>query len=203
MRDLVGFANSEDLDVVTQAAMLHAQFECIHPFEDGNGRIGRVLIGWLLVRRLGVRVPPPFSVLVARDPGGYLSGLTFYRLGALDQWVRWFAETLERAATAATGLVADLGALLADWRRRATEGRPVRSDSLVWPLLELLPQHPVVSAGMVADRFDVSAETSRQALLRLERLGVVAPSAVRLPGTGRPARWWVAHELLEAISRWA
>lgn len=76
MDDLIEFANADVFDVVTQAAIVHAQFESIHPFADGNGRLGRVLISWLIVRRLRVLVPPPFSVSVARDPGGYLSGLT-------------------------------------------------------------------------------------------------------------------------------
>src|SRR5580704_5037188 len=57
MEDLVAFANDDSLDPVTQAAVLHAQFEIIHPFGDGNGRIGRVLLGWLLARRLGVALP--------------------------------------------------------------------------------------------------------------------------------------------------
>ncbi len=59
MADLLRFAARHDLDPVTHAAVLHAQFETIHPFADGNGRIGRVVVGWLLARRLRVEVPPP------------------------------------------------------------------------------------------------------------------------------------------------
>jgi Fic family protein len=50
MDDLVRYANREDIDPITQAAVAHAQFETIHPYADGNGRIGRVLVGWLLAR---------------------------------------------------------------------------------------------------------------------------------------------------------
>lgn len=57
--DLVAFANRNDIDVITQAAAGHAQFEAIHPYADGNGRIGRVLIGWVLTRRLRLVNPPP------------------------------------------------------------------------------------------------------------------------------------------------
>jgi Fic family protein len=69
MDDLVAFANAEWVVPVTQAAVAHAQFEIIHPYGDGNGRIGRILIGWVLAHRIGITVPPPVSVFIARDPG--------------------------------------------------------------------------------------------------------------------------------------
>lgn len=68
MRDLVRAANTSKLDPVTLAAVVHAQFEAIHSY--GDGRLGRVLIGWILARRTGVAVPPPVSVVIARTPAG-------------------------------------------------------------------------------------------------------------------------------------
>ena len=79
MEDLVAFANLDVIDPVTHAAIVHAQFETIHPFADGNGRVGRLLIGRLLRDRLNVAVPPAVSVQFARDIGGYLSGLVLFR----------------------------------------------------------------------------------------------------------------------------
>jgi Fic family protein len=208
MDDLVNFANSGSLDVVTHAAVLHAQFESIHPFADGNGRLGRVLIGWLLVRRLRTLVPPPFSIFVARDPGGYLSGLTFYRMDEMAHWVRWFAATLERSATAATSLLSEIESLVVVWRARAgdvsaTGGRAVRSGATFWQVLEMLPEHPIISAQFVADRFQISHEAARQMLLRFESLGILSPAHVHAGTPGRPVRWWAADELLAAVARWS
>ncbi len=126
MEDLVSFANDVSLDPVTQAAVVHAQFESIHPFGDGNGRIGRVLIGWVLSHRLALSVPPPLSVVIARDPGGYLAGLTLFRMGQLDPWVEWMAGALERSGDAANQLMARSrrpGGRLAHPARRGARGR--------------------------------------------------------------------------------
>ncbi len=106
--DLVAFVAREDIDPVAQAAIAHAQFEIIHPFADGNGRVGRVLIAWILARRLALLSPPPVSVAIATDVGGYSSGLTLFRLGDLDAWVQWFAEAIRRAARAQRELVTAL-----------------------------------------------------------------------------------------------
>jgi Fic family protein len=208
MADLVLFANAKTLDPVTQAALLHAQFEHIHPFADGNGRLGRVLIGWSLVRRLDVRVPPPFSIFVARDPGGYLSGLTFYRLGEVSRWVDWFASTLQRSASAASSLVADIEALVADWRQRARTvrtptGRAVRTGATFWAVLDDLPAHPIVSAAFVAERFGISNEAARLVVQRFQALGILSPMELRSGIPGRPTGWSAARELIDTIAHWS
>jgi len=123
--DLIAFANRTDVDAVTQAAVAHAQFEVIHPYADGNGRAGRVLAGWVLTPRLTLVSPPPVSVRIAADPGGYLSGLTLYRLGDVDPWVRWFADVVRAAGETAITLVGDVTDLpgpVARTPRRAPRG---------------------------------------------------------------------------------
>ncbi len=203
MEDLIDFANTDAFDVVTQAALVHAQFESIHPFGDGNGRLGRVLISWLIVRRLGVVVPPPFSVFVARDPGGYLSGLALYRMDEIAPWVRWFATTLERSASRATSLIGEVELLSAEWRQRAGTGtgRAVRDGATLWRVLEMLPEHPIVSANLIHERFAITNEGARQMLHRLESLGILSPVALPPSSPGRPVRWWAAMELIDIVSR--
>ncbi len=208
LEDLVAFANSDALDAVTQAAIVHAQFESIHPFADGNGRLGRVLVSWVLVRRLDVTVPPPLSVVIAHDPGGYLSGLTFFRLGEHAKWVQWFATALERSARAATSLVSETDALLASWRVRASQApapghRAVRAGSVFWEVLESLPALPIVSAPLVAERFSVTPEDARQLLHRFQSLHILEPIELATKKPGRPTHWWAATELLALVSRWS
>ncbi|MDH3708132.1 MAG: Fic family protein, partial [Acidimicrobiia bacterium] len=174
MADLVDYASREDvLDPVVQAAVVHAQFETIHPYGDGNGRLGRVLVGWVLARRLGLeRVVPPISVLIARDPGGYLSGLWQFREGSLDEWIRWFASIVERAAGATTEVAAEIEALASAWHDR-TSG--LRADSSARAALDVLVAHPVLTAAVLARELDVSTRSARTALHTLADLGMVEP----------------------------
>jgi Fic family protein len=199
MDDLVAFANDDALDPVTQAAVLHAQFETIHPFGDGNGRIGRILIGWVLAHRLGVALPPPVSVLIARDPGGYLAGLTLYRLGQLDTWVEWMAAALERSSDAAAALMTRTDSLLAEWRRRLAR---VRADAAAHRLLDVLAERPVVSAAVVSERLGVSPRSGQTALATLAEHRIVQRYRPEAVGPGRPAQYWVAGELVALVAGW-
>ena len=198
MDDLMAFSHRRDVDPITQAAVAHAQFETIHPFADGNGRIGRVLIGWVLSARVGVAYPPPVSLELARDVGGYLSGLALFRQGHVDAWVQWFADTVV-AAAARVGLVLDaLAELQRQWA--AATGR-LRSDSAARRLVPLLPANPVLSVPSVAVLLGVSRPAARSALEALERAGVVVETEPVALGLGRPRRWWVAEEMLALIGR--
>jgi Fic family protein len=199
MGDLLAFVNRTDLDPVAQAAVAHAQFEAIHPYGDGNGRIGRVLVLWVLARRLGVAVPPPVSVLIARDPGGYLSGLYRFGTGEVDPWVGWFADVVRRAGEAAVAWADEVAAVVAAWREQMGD---VRSDSAARAVLDELPGHPVVSAAVVAERLGVSERAARSALATLGERGIVEPFAVRAARAGRPRQWWVARDLVDLTARW-
>ena len=196
--DLVAFADDDgsDVDAVSLAALAHAQFEAIHPYGDGNGRLGRVLVSRIL-RRRGVtgRSTAPISVAIARDPGGYLSGLHLFEQGNHDPWVRWFAETATRAATATEQMVAHAGRLLQRWTA-LTSG--LRADHTARALLHRLPGSPVLSAQDVSALLGVSERSGRTALGALAARGVLSPiDDVREARAGRSRRWYAATELLD------
>ncbi|MGH9064832.1 MAG: Fic family protein [Acidimicrobiales bacterium] len=196
MTDLFAFIAREDIDPVTQAAVAHGQFETIHPFADGNGRLGRVIIGLILSRRLSVAVPPPVSLRFARDVGGYQSGLTLFRQGLAERWVSWFATHVEAAADESREILDMVADLQQAWRDAT---RDLRTGSAARRLLGLLPEHPVQSARGVADLLEVSEQAGRIALLRLAERGVLAETGEAGSGIGRPRRWWVAGSLLALL----
>jgi Fic family protein len=199
MRDLVAYANAPRHGAVGGAALVHAQFETIHPFADGNGRIGRLLISWMLHRHLDLTVPPPVSVAFLRDVGGYLSGLALFRTRGPDEWVAWFARTLEYAAASANETLSAVAALVASWPARL-DG--IRSDAAARRLLDHVVTHPALDVETVARLLAVSRPTARGALETLAQRNIVCEADV--PGTGgpgRPRRWWVAAELLALLTR--
>jgi Fic family protein len=200
MGDLVAFVNAESVDPVTQAAVAHAQFETIHPYGDGNGRIGRILIGWILAHRIGIAIPPPVSVFIARDPGGYLAGLTRFRLGELDPWVDWLAADLVSSSEATQGLLERTEQLLVEWGGRIDD---LRADATARRVLSILVEHPVVSSDLVAARVEVSERAARAALTMLADRGILEPYDRPPARPGRPRRFWIAADIITLVTSWS
>ena len=147
MADLVDFINRDDLPAVAQAAIAHAQFETIHPFVDGNGRVGRCLIHVALRRRGVARsFVPPVSIVLAARPEAYVSGLVDFREGRVESWCAAFAEASRYAAASSADLAERVTSLQSAWRARA--GRP-RRDSAAARIVEVLPAQPIASAATI------------------------------------------------------
>jgi len=199
--DLVAYVNGDDPDPVSQAAIAHAQFEIIHPFADGNGRVGRVLIAWILVRRLSLVTPPPVSTRIAADVGGYASGLVLFRMSDLNAWVRWFAEAVSGAGRAQQELVASVEQLQRAWHERLGAPRDgvkrLRSNAAAWRVLELLPRHLVLTGPTLASKLAIPLKSANAALRDLVDAGVlVEHGSVQSTGRGRPSRLYTSAELL-------
>jgi Fic family protein len=193
LEDLAAFISGDDLPAVAQAAIAHAQFETIHPFVDGNGRVGRCLIH-VVLRRRGVapRFVPPVSVVLAARPDAYVAGLIDFREGRLDRWLASFAGATTRAAAASVQLAESVAALQAEWTTRA--GRP-RADSAAAKLIALLPAQPIVSAPTVRAAIQTSQQQTLAALKELADVGVV-----RQVSAGSYDRQFAATELFDLLS---
>jgi Fic family protein len=199
MDDLLEFV-AADHDPIAQAAVAHAQLETIHPYGDGNGRIGRVLVLWLIARRLDVAVPPATSVLIARDPGGYLSGLHSFRTDPVDRWVRWFARIVEHASQRALEWTAEVDDVLRRWRAATAD---LRADAAAHRIIDELPHHPVLDVATTARLLDTTTVTARTALRQLDQRGVLVPWEAATTVPGRPRAWWAATDLLDLVGGWA
>ena len=198
LHDLIAYTNRVDTDPIAQAAVVHAQFEVIHPFGDGNGRVGRVLVAWVLTRRLALVVPPPVSVAIAADVGGYASGLVLFRLGQHREWIQWFADVVAEGGKAQRALVSNVEQIKSRWREQLFSGdRKPRSDAAATAALELLPRHLVLTSQTLMDALGISRKASLATLDRLAWAGILTEyGTVRRKTAGQPATLYVSRDLL-------
>jgi len=192
--DLSAFCNREDLPAAIQAAIAHVQFETIHPFHDGNGRVGRALI-LVVLRRRGISqdYPPPVSLALAGEADRYVAGLTSWRNGDEADWYAIFTDAVYRAATGARDFAERVAALQQRWISQA--GNP-RKGSGPRRLIELLPSHPIVNVKTAADLLGGTQERARLAIRRLEQ-----GRGLRQITVGRRNRAWECVGLFDLLDR--
>lgn len=193
MKDLSAFMNRTNLPALAQAAITHAQFENIHPFADGNGRVGRCLIHTVLRRRgLTPNYTPPVSVILAARRNHYFDGLEDFRGDGLYRWLDFFADATETAAREAGRLAATMDDLQEQWFERFP--RPPRADAAVRGVIAVLPAHPVLDVRVVMNRLDISERAAGAALAELEQVGVLKQVKKRIRG-----RVWECPDLFRVI----
>ncbi len=175
----------DDLPPLVRAGLLHVQFETIHPYLDGNGRIGRLLVTLLLEHWKLLTKPLLYlSLFFKRHRDEY-----YRRLGAVrteGDWESWLDYFLDGVATIADEAVAsarELFGLVADDRARALEhgGTSVAAVRL----FELLPRHPIVSVAYAIKQLGVSKPTAGRAVDALEKAGIL----IEITGKKRDRSW--------------
>lgn len=196
LEDLCAYANRDDIPPLVQAAAVHAQFETIHPFVDGNGRVGRSLIGAILARRGVCRdVIPPISLALSRDRDAYVDALTAWRFepDGTRRWIALLADACDAAARSCIDLAEQVAELQERWREQA--GRP-RRDSAAHAIIDALPGHPILDGAAAAQITGRSTVAARNALRALEEAGVVAQVTV-----GKRNRKWESVGLFALIDQ--
>lgn len=181
--DLCAFCNDDSLPVVAQAAIAHAQFETIHPFVDGNGRIGRALIHLVLRRRgLTSRVFAPVSLILATWSRDYVRALTRTRyLGppdspeahdGLNGWMALFAAACKRAVEDAFDFEQRMHKLEDRWRAKLGQ---VRSNSAADLLLRELTSVPLITVNNASRLIGRSFEATNKAISQLVIAKILTP----------------------------
>lgn len=191
MDDLVTFANRLDLPVLVQTAVAHAQFETIHPFPDGNGRVGRALIqamlrGGQLTRNVAV----PVSAGLLQDTSRYFDALGAYRSGDISPIIRSIAEASFTAVHNGRILVEDLEDVRLAWRERLK----ARRDSAAHRLVDVLLRQPVIDSGAAATHLGISAVNAQVAINRLLDADILTQIS-----TGKRNRIWLAKDVVRVL----
>lgn len=190
--DLMAFANRDDLSVLAQAAVAHAQFESIHPFTDGNGRIGRALINAILrYRRATTRLVVPLASALVAHRDRYFDLLGAYREGEVRPLIESFTESARIAAAESRTTARRLADIPNEWREMV--GR-VRAGSAAVKLLALLPARPILSAEDASDAIDAPVSSVYAAIERLHDANVLRPLTER-----RRSQVWGASLILDEL----
>ena len=192
MDDLISFANRTDVGVLVQAAIAHAQFESIHPFTDGNGRIGRALINTILRKRGATKriVVPLASAIVARRQD-YFDALTAYRHGDATPIINAFSTGSLIAAQEARTSARRLADMPQQWRELA--GSP-RKGSAAAHILDNLLNDPVFSAEEAESRIGGATSSIYAAIGKLHKSSVIRPLTDRTRN-----QIWVAASLADEL----
>lgn len=186
------FLRDRTLPELVHVALVHSQFEAIHPFLDGNGRVGRLLITLLLVER-GV-LPAPLLYLSAffeatrREYYDRLLGVT--REGRWEEWLEYFANGVARQAEDASSRAERINELLADWRRQAAG----LASPVAVALVDLLAENPYWTVTGAAKRLGVAYTTAQRAVEALVQLKALAPASA-----ARRDRVFVAKAILDIL----
>ena len=192
--DLCEFINRDDLPPTVQAAIAHAQFETIHPFGDGNGRVGRCLIHVILRRRdVAPNYVPPISLVLGANKDAYISGLQRFQEDRVEEWVAQFARATAQAAQRAEEFSDAINQLQAEWLDRAA---PMRSDSTARSIIANLPAYPFITVKIVEELTGRSNVAALNGLAHLTENGILTRHENRRKGDS-----WEARELFDLLAQ--
>ena len=174
MSDLEKYINADDeLDALIRAALIHYQFETIHPFLDCNGRVGRLLITLFLMEKKVLSTPALYiSYFLKKNRVEYYDRMTAVRAkGNYEQWVTFFLRALLESAEDATATIDELIALH-DKNAAVISGmgRAAKNAMLVFEYLEA---NPIIEIRKTAEALSITFNTASSAIKRLADAGIL------------------------------
>lgn len=214
LEDLVASINESDWPAVVHAAVVHAQFEAIHPFDDGNGRTGRALM-LLMLARSGLTKSSvlPISATLAQRRAPHVQTLDYLhvlnaahrvcdagsveRSEALNGWITLLADAVTNAATHLSMLTGEVAEIRQNWRRVLKRRRTADSNTAM-DLINVLPEHPIVSVNDAADLLGANSRTARRSIQRLDDVGILTQT-----NDGKRNRLYEATDITNTLAEFA
>jgi cell filamentation protein, protein adenylyltransferase len=195
LSDWERFAHEElEMPLLVQNALLHAQFETIHPFLDGNGRLGRLMLVFFLVAR--GRLPAPLLYLSAyldENRDAYYASLQAIReKGNAIPWVDLCLKSIHTQSMDAVQRAQRIIALRECYREAAS----ALGTANAFDLIDLICENPVLTTRSIENRLAVSRPTALRLLRRMEEQGVLTEAEEGARGQRR----YVARELMEVVA---
>lgn len=186
------FLHDDSLPPLVHAALAHSRFEAIHPFLDGNGRVGRLLITLLLLEREVLPAPSFYlsAFFEATRQEYYARLLAVTERGEWEEWLEYFLGGVEQQALDAVDRIRRIDHLMASWREQVSSA----SSRVPERAIELLLENPFWTVKALAERLGVAFTTAQRAIDRLESAGIVARTSA-----ARRNRLYCARAVLEIL----
>jgi len=170
MKDFIKFTERNDIHPIILSAIAHAQFETIHPFADGNGRVGRILIQTLLANKGLIRTATiPLSAGLLANKNEYYQALNDYRAGNYLPIIKQICISASQAINASWETAGKIEKLRNEWFGNLK----ARRDSVVWKIVDYLFEQPVINAQTVSLKFGVADISARAAIETLLKAGII------------------------------
>ncbi|MGA7340412.1 MAG: Fic family protein [Terracidiphilus sp.] len=186
------FVHESNLPPLVTIAFAHYQFEAIHPFLDGNGRVGRLLITLFLIERKILPTPLLYlSAFFEASRRDYYEGLRgVSEQGAWEDWLEYFLQGIARMSEDALNRATRINDLLAEWRGKLAG----HSTNTLLRVLELLAANPFLTITGAASQLKLAFTTAQRAIERLEENGIVQTAS-----DAKRDRVYCARALLEIL----
>jgi Fic family protein len=179
LNDLIKFSKRSDINSIVKAAVLHAQFETIHPFADGNGRTGRTLLHIILKQdEVLLNSALPISAGLLHNVDNYFNALNKFHNGDPLPIVEEMCDAIFMGAQIGSLMIVKIEELLGKWK----ESIRARTDAKIWKLLEVLIEQPVVNPEFIAEKLGITLRTAYNVLDTAENEGVVKKIGNRYRG---------------------
>ncbi|NLX24564.1 MAG: Fic family protein [Lentisphaerae bacterium] len=172
--DLEKYLNTDDdLDLLIRAGLIHYQFETIHPFLDGNGRIGRLLITLFLMEKGVLKTPALYiSYFLKKNRIEYYDRMSeVRRSGSYEQWIKFFLRAIYESAQDAVETIDELTALHS--RSVALIGEPSRSTQTILAVFRYLETNPIIEIKKTAEALELSYNAVSRAVELLVEKGLL------------------------------
>lgn len=173
MRELLAYMNdsTDGVNPLIKAAIIHSQFESIHPFEDGNGRVGRLLVSLYLFKTRVIHFPFFYiSEAIAQDKAIYYRMLSDSRVSSYDEWIRYFIRKCSLQAGSLIRYIDSLNALYL--RTKATVQECINSPKFD-RIIECIFTQPLITARYLSEQLSVTPGQAKRYLDKLEEKHVL------------------------------
>jgi Fic family protein len=178
MSDLEKYINAyDDLDLLIRAALIHYQFETIHPFLDGNGRVGRLLITLFFIENGTLSTPALYiSYFLKKNRIEYYDRMNEVRKkGNYEQWIKFFLRAILESAQDAIGKTQKLAALHA--KNAEVINGMGRASKTAKQLLEYVEQNPIIEIEKTVTALNMAFSTVSASVARLCKAGILTQSS--------------------------